>query len=68
MWWGGGGGGGGGGDRGGMTCVTNANADSACPFLPLHQYRKGHAESAFRDACRTSSGWGGDGCHGGSSE
>ena len=32
------------------------NADSACPFLPSRQYKKGHAESAFRDACRTSSG------------
>ena len=31
------------------------NADSACPFLPSRQYKKGHAESAFRDACRTSS-------------
>ena len=29
------------------------NADSACPFLPLRQYKKWHAESAFRDACRT---------------
>ena len=24
-------------------------------FLPSRQYKKGHAESAFRDACRTSS-------------
>ena len=31
------------------------NADSVCPFLPSRQYKKGHAESAFRDACRTSS-------------
>ena len=29
--------------------------NSACPFLPSRQYKKGHAESAFRDACRTSS-------------
>ena len=38
---------------------ASQNADSACPFLPSRQYKKGHAESAFRDACRTSSGeWG----------
>ena len=35
---------------------ASRNADSACPFLPSRQYKKGHAESAFRDACRTSSG------------
>ena len=35
---------------------ASRNADSACPFLPLRQYKKGHTESAFRDACRTSSG------------
>ena len=34
---------------------ASQNADSACPFLPSRQYKKGHAESAFRDACRTSS-------------
>ena len=33
---------------------ASRNADSACPFLPSRQYKKGHAESAFRDACRTS--------------
>ena len=26
------------------------------PFLPSRQYKTGHAESAFRDACCTSSG------------
>ena len=31
-------------------------ADSACPFLYWSQCKKGHAESAFRDTCRTSSG------------
>ena len=35
---------------------ASRNADSACPFLPSRQYKTGHAESAFRDACRTSSG------------
>ena len=35
---------------------ASQNADSACPFLPSRQYKKGHTESAFRDACRTSSG------------
>ena len=30
---------------------ASRNADSACPFLPSCQYKKGHAESAFRDAC-----------------
>ena len=34
---------------------ASRNADSACPFLPSRQYKTGHAESAFRDACRTSS-------------
>ena len=34
---------------------VSRNADSACPFLPSRQYKKGHAESAFCDACRTSS-------------
>ena len=34
---------------------VSRNADSACPFSPSRQYKKGHAESAFRDACRTSS-------------
>ena len=34
---------------------ASRNADSACPFLPSRQYKKGHADSAFRDACRTSS-------------
>ena len=34
---------------------VSRNADSACPFLPSRQYKKGHAESAFHDACRTSS-------------
>ena len=29
--------------------------DSVCPFLYWSQCKKGHAESAFRDACRTSS-------------
>ena len=32
---------------------ASRNADSACPFF---QYKKGHTESAIRDACRTSSG------------
>ena len=31
-------------------------ADSACPFLYWSQCKKGHAESAFRDASHTSSG------------
>ena len=35
---------------------ASRNADSVCPFLPSRQYKKGHAESAFRDARRTSSG------------
>ena len=30
---------------------VSQNADSACPFLPWCQYKKGHAESAFCDAC-----------------
>ena len=34
---------------------ASRNADSACPFLPSRQYKKGRAESAFRDACHTSS-------------
>ena len=44
-----------------FTCLAeevrhaSRNADSACPFLPSRQYKKEHAESAFRDACRTSS-------------
>ena len=33
---------------------ASRNADSACPFLPSRQYKKGHAESALHDACRTS--------------
>ena len=37
---------------------ASRNADSACPFLPSRQCKTGHAESAFRDACRTSSGYG----------
>ena len=36
---------------------ASLNADSACPFLYWCNGKKGHAESAFRDACRTSSGW-----------
>ena len=36
---------------------ASRNADSACPFLPSRQYKKGHVESAFRDACRTSSAY-----------
>ena len=35
---------------------ASRNADSACPFLYWRDGKKGHAESAFRDACRTSSG------------
>ena len=31
---------------------ASRNADSACPFLPSRQYKNGHAESAFHDACR----------------
>ena len=31
---------------------ASRNADSACPFMPSRQYK---AESAFCDACRTSS-------------
>ena len=34
---------------------ASRNADSACPFLYWRDGKKGHAESAFRDACRTSS-------------
>ena len=30
-------------------------ADSACPFLYWSRCKKGHAESALHDACRTSS-------------
>ena len=33
---------------------ASRNADSACPFLYWRDGKKGHAESAFRDACRTS--------------
>ena len=33
---------------------ASRNADSACPFLHWRDGKKGHAESAFRDACRTS--------------
>ena len=36
---------------------ASRNADSACPFLYWRNGKKGHAESAFRDACRTSSGF-----------
>ena len=35
---------------------ASRNADSACPFLYWRDGKKGHAESAFRDARRTSSG------------
>ena len=35
---------------------ASRNADSACPVLYWRDGKKGHAESAFRDACRTSSG------------
>ena len=35
---------------------ASRNADSACPFLYWRDGKNGHAESAFRDACRTSSG------------
>ena len=35
---------------------ASRNAESACPFLYWRDGKKGHAESAFRDACRTSSG------------
>ena len=35
---------------------ASRNADSVCPFLYWRDGKKGHAESAFRDACRTSSG------------
>ena len=35
---------------------ASRNADSACPFLYWRDGKKGHAGSAFRDACRTSSG------------
>ena len=38
--------------RGGTTCVTKCRL--SVPFLP--NAKKGHAESAFRDTCRTSSG------------
>ena len=34
------------------------NADSACFFLHRLHYKKGHAESAIYDTCRTSSGQG----------
>ena len=34
---------------------ASRNADSACPFLYWCDGKKGHAESAFRDTCRTSS-------------
>ena len=34
---------------------ASRNAESACPFLYWRDGKKGHAESAFRDACRTSS-------------
>ena len=40
---------------GGATC--SRIADSACPFLYWSQCKKGHAKSAFRDSCRTSSAW-----------
>ena len=40
--------------RGGATCVTNCRL--SMPFLYWSHWKKGHAESAFRDACRTSSG------------
>ena len=33
---------------------ASRNADSACPFLYWRDGKKGHAESAFRVACRTS--------------
>ena len=33
------------------------NADSACPYLYWRDGKKGHTESAFRDACHTSSGY-----------
>jgi hypothetical protein len=32
------------------------HAESELPFLPSRQYKKGHAGSAFCDACHTSSG------------
>ena len=35
---------------------ASRNADSACPFLYWCDGKKGNDESAFRDACRTSSG------------
>ena len=35
---------------------ASRNAESACPFLYWRDGKKGHTESAFRDACRTSSG------------
>ena len=35
---------------------ASQNADSALPFFAIAPIQKGHAESAFRDACRTSSG------------
>ena len=35
---------------------ASRNADSACPFLYWCNGKKGRAESAFHDACRTSSG------------
>ena len=34
---------------------ASRNAESACPFLYWRDGKKGHAESAFRDACRTCS-------------
>ena len=38
--------------------------DLACPFLYWSQCKKGHAESAFRGACRTFSGvWLRVGCY-----
>ena len=36
---------------------ASRNADSACPFFALTPIKKGHAESAIHDACRTSSGF-----------
>ena len=34
---------------------ASRNAESVCPFLYWRDGKKGHAESALRDACRTSS-------------
>ena len=34
---------------------ASRNADSVCSFLYWRDGKKGHAESAFRNACRTSS-------------